>query len=140
QQTGMKWRGSDALNFVIGQGAVTVTPLQVVRAVAAVANGGTLYQPLLVSKVGIIGEPSYIAKPIPNGKLGIKDEVLAGIRKAMCAVTTDLALGTASFVFKGMEAGAVVCGKTGTAQAGLSNDQPHAWFAAYAGKTADTPD
>src|SRR6185436_4233351 len=72
--TGLKWRPSDALNTVIGQGDVQVTPLQVTRMVAAVANGGTLYQPLLVQKVGIIGEPAYEAKPIPNGDLGVKPE------------------------------------------------------------------
>ncbi len=137
--TGVKWRGSDALNLVIGQGDVQVTPLQVVRMVAGVANGGTLYQPLLVKKVGIINEPSYVASPIPNGTMGIKPEVLAGIRQAMCEVTTNQTIGTAEFVFRDFK-GAVVCGKTGTAQAGGDLDPPHAWFTAFAGKTADTPD
>jgi penicillin-binding protein 2 len=136
---GVKWRSSDALNLVIGQGDVLVTPLQVVRMVTAVANGGTLYQPLLVKKVGIINEPSYIAKPVPNGRFDLKPEVLAGIRDSMCQVTTNPTLGTAEFVFRDFK-GAVVCGKTGTAQAGLAHDQPHAWFAAYAGRTADAPD
>src|SRR5262249_9641115 len=140
QQThGVPWRGSDALNTVIGQGDVQVTPLQMARMVAAVANGGTLYQPLLVDKVGVIGEPSYIAKPIPNGNQHIKPEVLQGIRDAMCDVTTNQTLGTAEFVFHDFK-GAAVCGKTGTAQAGLAEDQPHAWFVAFAGKTADKPE
>jgi len=137
--TGVAWRGSDALNTVIGQGDVQVTPLQITRLVAAVANGGTLYQPLLLQKVGVISEPSYIAKPIPNGQLGVKPEVLKGVRDAMCDVTTNATLGTAQFVFRDFK-GAAVCGKTGTAQAGLANDQPHAWFAAFAGKTADKPE
>ncbi len=137
---GIKWRGSDALNTVIGQGAVQVTPLQIVRMVAAVANGGTLYQPLLVEKYGIIGQAdAQRVKPIVSSQLGIKPEILQGIRDAMCAVTTDQTLGTATFVYQGFK-GAVVCGKTGTAESGLSNDPPHAWFAAFAGKTADKPD
>jgi cell division protein FtsI/penicillin-binding protein 2 len=139
QINGTKWRSSDALNLVIGQGDVQVTPLQVVRMVAAVANGGTLYQPLLVEKVGIINQPSYIATPVPNGKLDLKPEVLTGIQESMCGVTTNPTLGTAEFIYRGFK-GAVVCGKTGTAQAGLEGDLPHAWFAAYAGKTADKPD
>ncbi len=136
---GTKWRGSDALNAVIGQGDVTVTPLQVTRMIAAIANGGTLYQPMLVQKVGIIGEPSYIAKPIQNGDLSLKPETLKTIHDGMCEVVTNRTLGTANFVFKDFK-GAVICGKTGTAQAGGPNDQPHAWFAAFAGKSADKPD
>jgi penicillin-binding protein 2 len=138
QITGTKWRSSDALNLVIGQGDVQVTPLQVVRMIAAVANGGTLYQPLLVKKVGIINQTTE-QKPVANGKLNLKPEVLAGIQEAMCGVTTNPTIGTAEFVFRGFK-GAVVCGKTGTAQAGREFDQPHAWFGAYAGKTADSPD
>ncbi len=57
----------------------------------------------------------------------------------MCDVTTNPTLGTATFVLRGLK-GVVVCGKTGTAQAGREADEPHAWFAAYAGKTASTPD
>jgi penicillin-binding protein 2 len=136
---GIKWNGSDALNAVIGQGAILVTPLQIVRMVAAVANGGTLYQPLLVSKVGIIGEPSYVAKPVANGELGLKPEVIKGIQRGMCEVVTNPTIGTAHFIFTDFK-GAVVCGKTGTAQVGGEFDLPHAWFAAYAGKTADSPD
>lgn len=140
QRTGVKWRGSDALNTVIGQGDVTVTPLQVVRMVAAVANGGTLYQPLLVKKIDLLGNaPSYTAKPIPNGTLGLTPEVIQGIHDAMCEVTTNPTLGTAHFVFKGFT-GAAVCGKTGTAQTGGAYSNPHAWFTAFAGKTADNPD
>ncbi len=133
---GRRWRISDALNLVIGQGDVQVTPLQIVRMVAAIANGGTLYQPLLVKKIGIINEPSYIAKPIPNGNLGLKPEVVAGIQEAMCGVTTNVTLGTAEFVFRDFK-GAVICGKTGTAE---TSETPHAWFAAFAGKAADKPD
>jgi penicillin-binding protein 2 len=136
---GRKWRLGDALNMSIGQGDVQVTPLQIVRMIAAIANGGTLYQPMLVQKIGIINEPSYIAKPIPNGTLGLKPEVLAGIREAMCGVTTNVTIGTAEFVFRDFK-GAVVCGKTGTAEVGGLYDLPHAWFAAFAGKTADKPD
>jgi penicillin-binding protein 2 len=137
QVTGRKWRGSDALNMAIGQGDVIVSPLQIVRMVAAVANGGKLYQPLLVKQVGLIGEPSYVAEPVQNGDMGFPDEIYAGIREAMCKVTTDPLYGTAYFVFEDWGGGAVICGKTGTAETG---GLPHAWFAAFAGRRADEPE
>lgn len=137
--TGRKYSGSQALNAVIGQGDVLVTPLQIARMVAAVANGGTLYEPLLVRQTGIIGEPSFVAEPKPNGTLGFNPGVLEGIRQSMCLVVSDPTIGTAYFVFKDFEGGAVICGKTGTAQSGAGT-LPHAWFAAFAGKTADEPE
>jgi len=42
------WRDGDTCNMSIGQGAVTVTPLQMALATATIANGGTLYKPRLV--------------------------------------------------------------------------------------------
>jgi penicillin-binding protein 2 len=137
QLVGRKWRNSDALNAAIGQGDVVVTPLQVARMVAAVANGGYLYKPYVVEKIGIIGEPSFIAKPEVTDKLDFKPETLAAIREAMCEVTTNRTIGTATFVFEGLR-GAAVCGKTGTAETPTGGT--HAWFAAFAGKTADAPE
>jgi penicillin-binding protein 2 len=134
---GLRWTGSDALNVVIGQ-SLTVTPLQIVRAVAAVANGGTLYQPQLVERVGIIGKYSYEFAAIPQGRLSVKPEVLAGVREGMCGVTTNPTIGTAYFVYKDFT-GAAVCGKTGTAQ-NRPGEADTAWFAAFAGKNADEPE
>ncbi|MCS6870712.1 MAG: penicillin-binding transpeptidase domain-containing protein [Anaerolineae bacterium] len=136
QLVGRKWRNSDALNAVIGQGDVVVTPLQIARMVAAIANGGYLYKPYVVEKIGIISEPSFIAKPEAE-RLDFKPETLAAIREAMCEVTTNRTLGTATFVFEGLR-GAVVCGKTGTAETPTGGT--HAWFAAFAGKTAESPE
>lgn len=138
QLTGRKWRNSDALNAVIGQGDVVVTPLQIAQLVATIANGGTLYKPYLVQKIGIISEPSYIAKPEVIRKLNFKPETIPAIQQAMCAVTTDPTIGTATFVFNGLK-GAVVCGKTGTAET-TEGGPTHAWFAGYAGRRADEPE
>ncbi|MFN7209046.1 MAG: penicillin-binding transpeptidase domain-containing protein [Aggregatilineales bacterium] len=136
QLVGRKWRNSDALNAVIGQGDVVVTPLQVARAVAAVANDGYLYKPYVVEKIGIIGEPSFIATPQAE-RLDFKPETLAAIREAMCEVTTNRTIGTATFVFEGLR-GVTVCGKTGTAETPIGGT--HAWFAAYAGRSAEAPE
>ncbi|MHB8626414.1 MAG: penicillin-binding transpeptidase domain-containing protein [Aggregatilineales bacterium] len=139
QTEGKNWTGSDTLDLVIGQGTLLVTPLQVVRMVAGVANGGTLYQPLIIKQVGLIGQPSYVAKPVVSGSMNVNPDALAGIRAAMCKVTTDETIGTATFVFRGFDFSKVtVCGKTGTAESGQAN--PHAWFAAFAGKDPNNPD
>lgn len=45
---GQNWSTGDTYNAALGQGYVTVSPLQLISAVAAVANGGRLYQPTLI--------------------------------------------------------------------------------------------
>jgi penicillin-binding protein 2 len=45
---GQSWSTGDTYNAAFGQGYVTITPLQLINAVAAIANGGTLYQPTIV--------------------------------------------------------------------------------------------
>lgn len=131
---GIDWTFSDAVNMSIGQGEFLVTPLQVARLFAAIANGGTLYRPHLVSKSGILGEvPSFVSTPDPMTNFNIKPEVLETVRKGLCDVTTSRA-GTAEYQFRDypdlQRLG--VCGKTGTAQDGPADAQSHAWFAAYA--------
>ncbi len=48
---GESWSTGDTYNAAFGQGYVTVTPLQLVTAVAAIANGGTLYQPQILKNL-----------------------------------------------------------------------------------------
>lgn len=48
---GESWSTGDTYNAAFGQGYVTVTPLQLASAVAAIANGGTLYQPTIVQNL-----------------------------------------------------------------------------------------
>ncbi len=130
---GETWTFSDAVDMSIGQGMVEVTPLQVTRMVSAVANGGTLYRPYLVERVGLLNEFSHITEPDPIADINIRKEVLDVVRSGMCDVTSTPS-GTAHYVFFDsplQELG--VCGKTGTAE-----DPPklsHAWFAAYAPRT-----
>ncbi|MEO8606915.1 MAG: penicillin-binding transpeptidase domain-containing protein [Chloroflexota bacterium] len=133
---GIDWTFSDAVNMSIGQGEVLVTPLQVARLFAAIANGGTLYRPQLVEKTGILGEaPSFVSAPDPMTNFNIKPEVLDVVREGLCNVTVSHA-GTAEYQFRAypdlQRLG--VCGKTGTAQDGPADAASHAWFAAYAPK------
>ncbi len=123
---------SEEVNMAIGQGYVQVTPLQVARWTAAIANGGTLYTPHLVREIGLIGEtpePAYQVEGVPTG---LRPEVLDVLHSGMCAVTNTPA-GTAEFVFRNSPLQSIgVCGKTGTAQTGGPSTPSHAWFTSYA--------
>ena len=128
------------LNTSIGQGAVTVTPLQLALAYAALANGGTVYSPQLVRAVET--SDGAIVQDFPprvRQKANIQPDNLAKVQDALYAVVNE-EKGTAYPV---RDRTLEVAGKTGTAQTGYvnpGNDDPkkawylsrdHAWFAAY---------
>ncbi len=124
-----------ATNQVIGQGDVTVTPLQVARFVAAVGNGGTLYQPQLVEKVQPAdGSPIQAFKPNAQGTLPVRSDNLAAIQESMNWVMTN-PLGTAYYAMIGLNV--PMGGKTGTAQTGPGM-APDAWFAGYTNDAANS--
>ena len=127
------------INEAIGQGGIQVTILQMARMVAAVANGGTLYQPYIVQQVGgTNGQAvSFTAQPKVSSEMGLPQETMAVIQEGMCGVVSDMTYGTASFVFNGYDdeqfnAPYSACGKTGTAQSGRT--EPYGWFVIYAPK------
>ncbi|HNT74950.1 MAG TPA: penicillin-binding protein 2 [Anaerolineae bacterium] len=123
------WGTGDAVNLAIGQGYLLATPLQVARAVAAVANGGVLYRPYLIERIDGNQEiPEHITSPMSVGQLPISQENLRTIQEAMLGVTTA-PLGTAHHRFAGLNI--LVAGKTGTAEPANENDLPHSWFAGY---------
>ncbi len=134
---GERWSVGDTVNLAIGQGYLLVTPLQVARMMAAVANGGTLYRPYLVQRIAGSGEayPEIVTQQQAVGSLPISPEHLASIRQALLGVTSD-PLGTATHRFSGLAI--AVAGKTGTAEAPGADSMPHSWFAAYA--PADAPE
>jgi penicillin-binding protein 2 len=124
------WRTGDAVNMAIGQGYMQVTPLQLARMYAAIANGGTLYRPEIVLKIGSSNEPpEEIFRPDIQGQLPISPENLKSIQNGLHGVIVS-PRGTAGFVFRGFPQS--VAGKTGTAETGGPADISHAWFAAYA--------
>ncbi|MEE8390515.1 MAG: penicillin-binding transpeptidase domain-containing protein [Anaerolineae bacterium] len=134
---GEVWWTGDTVNLAIGQGNLNVTPLQVARMMAAVANGGTLYRPYIVERIAPGGDtaPEQVTQPQAVGTLPISPEHLAVIQNALLGVTTK-AIGTAVHRFYGL--GIPVAGKTGTAEAGGPDAEPHSWFTAYA--PADNPE
>jgi penicillin-binding protein 2 len=131
------WYPGDPVNLAIGQGALLVTPLQMVNWIAAIANGGTVWTPRIVDKVlAPTGEQSTPAPVKKRGTLPATADELAAVRAAMRRVIdeTDNWLGTGSWAFRDFPI--AVAGKTGTAQSGQS--EPHAWFASFA--PADKPE
>lgn len=70
------WRMGDTLNLSIGQGYLTVTPLQIVRMVAAIANGGYLVQPHVIERKNAeLGMPLFDKKNLSIVRQGMFDVV-----------------------------------------------------------------
>ncbi|KUP96693.1 penicillin-binding protein 2 [Thermobifida cellulosilytica] len=131
---GYVWRAGDAMNLSIGQGDLLVTPLQVANAYAAIANGGTLYQPRVGrALLEADGSGATRIEPVVAGRLPVSDETLTYLRAALAEVTRS---GTAAAAFHGFPQDRIpVAGKTGTASGIGRHDT--AWFASYA--PADDP-
>jgi cell division protein FtsI (penicillin-binding protein 3) len=98
------YSGSSIGNIPIGQG-VSVTPMQMATAYAAIANGGTLRPPRVVRKVGGVAEPA------PRGKRVISAATARALRTMLEGVLA--AGGTAQ---EAAISGYVLAGKTGTAE------------------------
>jgi penicillin-binding protein 2 len=110
------WTAGQSVIAAIGQGYVTVTPLQLADAYAALANGGTLYSPR-VGEALLSPDGKVVQKITPPvmGHLPAAGSTLAYIRTALRGVVTS---GTAGATFAGFPLNTVcVAGKTGTAQA-----------------------
>ncbi len=120
------WYIGDTYHFAIGQGDVIVTPLQVANYTAAIANGGTLYQPHLVSKL-LNAENKVIREVQPTvlRQNFIDSANLKIVREGMRETVT---LGSARSM---SSLPVAVAGKTGTAQ-WSTKKAPHAWFIGFA--------
>ena len=135
------WYPGETPSVAIGQGYLTVTPLQLANMMAAVANGGTLYRPRIVSKLESVGGGSVREYgPEKIRTIDLKPDTLKRVRAALADVVSGPG-GTGGAARSSVVA---VAGKTGTAQvvemkggyvktehlAYFSRD--HAWFVAYA--------
>jgi penicillin-binding protein 2 len=126
---GNVWEPGQAAIAAIGQGYVSVTPLQLADAYVALANGGTLYSPrvgeALISPSGQVVQ--RINPPVVR-RLPVSSYTLAYIRDALAGVVTQ---GTAAGAFSGFPLNQVcVAGKTGTAQ--VYGSQASSVFASFA--------
>ncbi|MDP9265211.1 MAG: penicillin-binding protein 2 [Chloroflexota bacterium] len=136
------WTIGNTYQEAIGQGFVAVTPLQLLNAYAAVANGGTVFRPrLLKDVVDAQGNVTYETPPEVARRLDVSPENLRLIREAARRVVT---IGHASMP----NAKLPIAGKTGTAEFGPSAGKDsagrdllgfHNWFVSFLPKT-DSPD
>jgi penicillin-binding protein 2 len=128
ERVGEEWNDRDPVQLAIGQNFLEVTPIQIVRYVAAIGNGGTLYRPQLVQRIenaegAVLQE--FVAEE--QGELPISPETLSAIQEAMVMVVGN-ERGTAYRKVLGLNLN--IAGKTGTASTtGIA--EPHAWFAGY---------
>ncbi|MCP4541075.1 MAG: penicillin-binding protein 2 [Chloroflexi bacterium] len=130
------WSIGDTYNLSIGQGFLTVTPLQMLNVANVIANGGTLYRTRIVHHVtDAAGNVIQPFEPEIMSTVPISQEHLSLVRQGMEAA---VAYGTSQ---RTQIEGLRVSGKTGTAQfcddlmCGVGYQQPeHAWFMAYASR------
>jgi penicillin-binding protein 2 len=129
------WHTGNTANISIGQEKVAVTPLQIAAMVSAVANGGTLYWPRLVTRIDP-ASPDEAAQTFPAGRvrdtLGVSQRTLGIIHDAMLAdVESPEGTGHSAGV-PGLQIG----GKTGTAEVEKNGHIEKAfkitWFASFA--------
>lgn len=121
------WYGGDTVNFAIGQGEVSTTPLQMASLAALVANRGMAYRPHLVRSAT---PPGVGASPIltplePAGHVQVSDEVWSALHTAMGHVIEE---GTGQ---RGRITGLRWGGKTGSAE-NRRNAETHSWFVGFA--------
>jgi penicillin-binding protein 2 len=129
---GYRYRAGDAVNFAIGQGDTTVTPLQMATVYSALANGGVLWQPHVAKS---LIAPNGKSKPIPRkvaARLPVPSSTLQYIDNALKQTVRS---GTAAWKFTGFPLDRVpVRAKTGTAE--VYGKQTTAWLASYTDRYA----
>jgi penicillin-binding protein 2 len=127
--------GGETYQAGIGQGYDVVTPIQLINAYAALANGGTLYQPQIVRD--IVGPDGTVVRPFKPKiihKMKVQPSVLRVMRNA--ARNTVLVRHTYNLVDMPIK----VAGKSGTAEFGTRDSKGrlpyHSWFVGFVPKDA----
>lgn len=130
-----KWYAGETISVSIGQGALTVTPLQAAHAIGGLAMGGVWHRPRLIpddEAARLL--PNY--KPSPPDKVDVKPHELDPIIRGLWRVVNDGGTGGRAKI-----PGRSICGKTGSAQRisrslAFENNDPRllddGWFVAFA--------
>ena len=135
---GERWYPGETISVSIGQGAVSTTPLQVLRAVSAIATGGLMATPHVLLDAE---NDSHNKREWPVRRIPMKDENVRRIHEGMWQSVNNWGTGHNAAV-----PGQAICGKTGTAQV-VRNDskqqtgrelEDHSWFVGFGNK--DNPE
>ncbi len=121
-----KWTQGYVVNLGIGQGEIGVSPMQMARYGAVLANGGTLHQPHAVAFIRNKKTNKMEAVARTSRETGIDPRVLAIVREGMRRVVEEPG-GTGSLA---RIPGLISAGKTGTAENPHGKD--HAWYVGFA--------
>jgi penicillin-binding protein 2 len=129
------WKPGDSIQLAIGQGDLLVTPIQMTRLYAAIANGGELVTPHVLDDVEnpnktIVPTP---ASPSPRPIPGLDPAYLKIVQQGLYE-GTHLSIGTSYGVFGNFPI--PIAGKTGTAQKvvtlpGVTREEDQAWWCGY---------
>ncbi len=134
-QVDQLWKPGDSIQLAIGQGDLLVTPLQMTRFYAAIANGGKLVTPHLLLDVEnpnrtVVSTP---APPAPQPVPGLDPQTLRIVQQGLYE-GTHLSFGTSYGVFGKFPV--PIAGKTGTAEKvvslpGYAGKQNQSWWCGY---------
>lgn len=117
----------------VGQSITAVTPVAVARYVAAIANGGDVYDLRLIdSIISPDGEVLSQSSPILASELDIPDEYLNAIREGMHGVVDSDDGGTAGKYFRSFSYTKDIAAKTGTAEKTKIDLENNGWMVAFA--------
>ena len=134
---GVKWYVGETISVSIGQGAVTTTPIQMLRAIACIASGGRLTTPhVLLRAEGVKDESQFRTEQSAL----IDPEAMSTIRAGMWQSVNNWGTGHSAAI-----PGLDICGKTGTVQVigaerkkelegNLPALEDHSWFVGFASR------
>ncbi len=129
-ELGSPFLGGDLMDFAIGQGAFTATPLQVAVSYAILANGGQVMEPRVVSR--ILNQDGELVRAINSPVLETIPMSEATRRALLEDLGRVVTSGTARAAFADFGPGLdQIGGKTGTGQSSANRDN-HAWFVGLA--------
>src|SRR5919197_2528678 len=142
-QIDRSWKPGDSIQLAIGQKDLLVTPLQMARFYALLANGGKLVRPHLVQDVieggGGKSPPRVTHRFVPPAPqpVGLDPTALAVVQDGLFQAT-HASYGTSSAVFSSFPV--PIAGKTGTAQKNPNtNQQDQSWWCGYGPANSSEP-